>query len=299
MTIRWTSDNIPDLTGKIAVVTGANRGIGYETARALAAKHATVILACRNKPSGEAALREVLQQHPDAKAEVLLIDLADLASIRSFWDQFTARYDRLDILVNNAGIMMPPFAKTKDGFESQFGINHLGHFALTGLLLDCIIHTPRARVVTVSSGGHRFGRIDFDNLNAERGYDPNQAYAQSKLANLLFTRELQRRFDAAMLEAIAVAVHPGWTKTDLPVHWPMVRLLNPFIGQPPWMGALPSLHAATAPNVRGGEYYGPDGWLGLDGYPTKVQPSAASQDAVVAARLWEVSEQLTGVSYSS
>ena len=297
MTSNWTAENIPDLTGKIAIVTGANRGIGYAAARVLACKGATVILACRNRDKGEAAVRQIAQECPGAEAELLQLDLSDLASVRRFADEFTNRYDRLDILINNAGIMRTPFRRTADGFELQFGTNHLGHFALTGLLLALIIRTSQARVVTVSSGGERFGEIDFDNLNAEKRYDAGGAYAQSKLANLLFTYELQRRLEDAGVDTIAVAAHPGWTVTNLQVHWRMIRMLNPFIGQKPIMGALPALHAATAPNVQGGDYYGPGGWLELRGYPTKVQSSDRSHDRAVAARLWTVSEELTGVQY--
>jgi NAD(P)-dependent dehydrogenase (short-subunit alcohol dehydrogenase family) len=242
-------------------VTGANSGIGYEMARALARKEARVILSCRNKDKGEAAVRQIAQAYPEAKADLMQLDLSDLASVRRFADEFTSRYGRLDILINNAGIMRPPFGKTADGFELQFGTNHLGHFALTGLLLALIIRTPQARVITVSSGGERFGEIDFDNLNAEKGYDGGRAYGQSKLANLLFTYELQRRFEDAGVDTIAAAAHPGWTVTNLQVHWRMLRVLNPFIGQKPEMGALPALYAATAPDVQGGDYYGPGGWL--------------------------------------
>jgi NAD(P)-dependent dehydrogenase (short-subunit alcohol dehydrogenase family) len=215
MTSNWTAENIPDLTGKIAIVTGANSGIGYEMARALAGKEARVILACRNKDKGDAAVRQITQEYPEAKAELMQLDLADLASVRRFADEFANHCDRLDILINNAGIMRTPFGKTADGFELQFGTNHLGHFALTGLLLDLIIRTPQARVITVSSGGERFGKIDFDNLNAEKGYDGGGAYGQSKLANLLFTYELQRRFEGTGVDAIAAAAHPGWTVTNL------------------------------------------------------------------------------------
>lgn len=297
MTARWTAEDIPDLTGKVAIVTGASSGIGYEMARALARKNAIVILACRNRVKGEESVRKITQEYPSAKAERMQLDLSDLASVRRFADQFTGHYARLDVLLNNAGIMVPPFAKTADGFESQFGTNHLGHFALTGLLLGLIIHTPLARVVTISSGGHRFGAIDFDNLNAEKGYDRGRAYAQSKLANLLFTYELQKRFEAASVDALAAAAHPGWTSTNLQVHWRMVQILNPFLGQKPEMGALPALYAATAPDVQGGDYYGPGGWQELGGYPIKVQSSARSHDMAVAARLWTVSEELTGVRY--
>ena len=298
MTSNWTAENIPDLTGRVAVVTGANSGIGYEVARALARKDAIVILACRDKDKGEAALKQIDRDYARAKAEHLQLDLSDLASVRRFADEFTSNYSRLDILVNNAGIMVPPFAKTADGFELQFGTNHLGHFALTGLLLDLLVGTSQARVVTVSSGGHRFGKIDFDNLNAEKGYDRQRAYAQSKLANLLFTYELQRRFESAGVDAIAVAAHPGWTVTNLQVHWRMTRMLNPFIGQKPEMGALPVLCAATDSDVQGGDYYGPGGWQELGGYPTRVRSSDRSHDLAVAARLWKISEEFTGVRYA-
>ena len=298
MTSNWAAENIPDLTGKVVIVTGANSGIGYEMVRALIRKRATVILACRNKDRGQAAERQIAQGYPGAKTELGLLDLSSLASVRRFAGEFTRRYDRLDILINNAGIMRTPFGKTADGFELQFGVNHLGHFALTGLLLDLIIRTPQARVVTVSSWGHRFGKIDFDNLNADKGYDAGAAYGQSKLANLLFTYELHRRFRGAGVDAIAAAAHPGWTAgTNLAVHWRMVRLLNPFIGQKPSMGALPALYAATAPDVQGGDYYGPGGWQELRGYPTKVRSSDRSYDPAVAAKLWTISEELTGVRY--
>ncbi len=297
MTSNWTVNNIPDLASKIAIVTGANSGIGYEIARALARKRATVILACRNKDKGAAAVRQIGQENPAAPIELMQLDLTSLASIRRFVEEFIHRYDRLDILINNAGIMRPPLGKTADGFELQFGTNHLGHFALDGLLADRLIHTPQARVVTLSSWGHYFGAIDFGNLNAEKGYDPAGAYAQSKLANLLFTYELQRRLEGARVNAIAAAAHPGWTATNLAVHWPMVQALTPFLGQKPEMGALPALYAATAPEVQGGEYYGPQGLGGMRGYPTRLRSSARSYDREVAAKLWRVSEELTGVRY--
>jgi NAD(P)-dependent dehydrogenase (short-subunit alcohol dehydrogenase family) len=297
MTSQWTAEDIPNLAGKIVIVTGANSGIGYEMVRALSRKGATVILACRNKEKGEAAIRQIGQECSVAQAKLMQLDLSSLASVRDFAEEFIQHYNRLDILINNAGIMRSPFGKTVDGFELQFGTNHLGHFALGGLLFGHIIHTPRARVVTVSSWGHQFGVIDFDNLHAEKGYDPGGAYAQSKLANLLFTYELQRRFEGARVEAIATAAHPGWAATNLGVHWPMVQILTPFIGQKPEMGALPTLYAATAPDVQGGDYYGPHSWGGMRGYPTKVQSSAQSYDVGVAFKLWAVSEELTGVRY--
>jgi NAD(P)-dependent dehydrogenase (short-subunit alcohol dehydrogenase family) len=295
----WTAENITDLAGKVAIVTGANSGIGYEMARALVRKQASVILACRNKDKGEQAARQIMQELPDARAEFLQLELSDLASVRRFVDEFRRlRHDRLDILINNAGIMAVPFGRTADGFELQFGTNHLGHFALTGLVLDLLIHTPQARVVTVSSGGHRFGKIDFENLNGERGYDRQVVYAQSKLANLLFTYELQRWFEKTGVDTIALAAHPGWTVTNLQVHWRMLQILNPVFGQKPEMGALPALYAATASGVQGGEYYGPAGWLELRGYPARQCSSESSYDPVAAARLWSVSEELTGVRYA-
>jgi NAD(P)-dependent dehydrogenase (short-subunit alcohol dehydrogenase family) len=256
-----------------------------------------VILACRNKDKGDAAVRQIAQSYPESQAEMIPLDLSDLASVRCFVDEFTHHYNKLDMLINNAGIMRTPFGKTADGFELQFGTNHLGHFALTGLLLNQILHTPKARIITVSSGGERFGKIDFDNLNAEKGYDPGGAYAQSKLANLLFIYELQRRFENGGIDAIAAAAHPGWTVTNLQVHWRTLQILNPIIGQQPVMGALPTLYTATAPTVDGGSYYGPDGFLGLRGHPKKVRSSDRSYDAAVAARLWTISEELTGVRY--
>ncbi len=297
MASKWTAENIPGQAGKTAVVTGANSGIGYETARALARKGATVILACRDAGKGNAAVQKIKVDQPEAKAESMMLDLSELASVRRFAGEFKSRFGALDILINNAGIMAVPYRKTADGFESQFGTNHLGHFALTLLLMDRILRIPRARVITVSSFGHKLAKMDFDNLNAEKGYDPQKAYGQSKLANLLFTYELQRRFEAAGADAIAAAAHPGWTATNLDAHWRMVHMLTPFLGQKPEMGALPTLYAAVAPDVRGGNYYGPGGWQEIRGYPAKVPSSAASHEAAIAARLWKVSEELTGVRY--
>ncbi len=297
MVSKWTAENIPDQTGKNAVVTGANSGIGYETARALARKGAAVILACRDAKKGQQAVQKIKLELPEAKADLMPLNLSELASVRRFAAEFKNRYGGLDLLINNAGIMAVPFGRTADGFELQFGTNHLGHFALTLLLVDRINRAPRARVVTVSSAGHRWSKMDFDNLNAEKSYDPQKAYGQSKLANQLFTHELQRRFEAAGAGTIAAAAHPGWTATNLDAHWRMVHIITPLIGQKPEMGALPTLYAAVAPDVRGGDYYGPGGWQEIRGYPAKVPSSAASHDAAVAAKLWKVSEELTGVRY--
>ncbi len=297
MTSKWNEKNIPNQSGKVTIVTGANSGIGYETAQELARKGATVVLACRSKSRGETAVSQIRANNADANVELMLLDLGDLASVRGFVDEFSGRYDRLDILANNAGVMMPPLGKTPDGFELQFGINHLGHFALTGLLYDLLARTPKSRVVTVSSMAHRNGKIDFDNLNAEKNFSKSGAYGQSKLANLLFTYELQRRFEAAGVDTIATAAHPGWTATNLQDETWIFRMLNPLLAQKPLMGALPTLYAATAPDVQGGDYYGPDGWQGIKGYPTKEKSNDRSYETAVAAKLWTISEGLTSVQY--
>ena len=293
----WTAESIPDQTGRVVIIPGANSGIGYETARALAKKGATVIMACRNQQKGEAAAKQIRNANPKGTVEVMQLDLGDLDSVRAFADEFKEQHDRLDLLINNAGIMHPPFGKTTQGFETQFGVNHLGHFALTGLLLDLTMRTPQARIVTVSSGAHRFGRIDFDDLNAEKGYRANAAYGRSKLANLLFTYELQRKLEAAGSKAIAVAAHPGWTATNLQQHSGLIQFLNRFFAQTPEMGALPTLRAATAPDVQGADYYGPSKRMEMVGYPKRVQSNDRSHDAAVAAKLWAVSEEMTGVAY--
>ena len=295
---QWTSENIPDQSGRVAIVTGANSGIGYETARALTHKGATVIMACRSVEKGQVAAQKIQDEDPQGSVTVMALDLADLSSVRDFAEVFKREFQRLDLLINNAGVMMlPDFTKTADGFEMQFGTNHLGHFALTGLLLETISRTPGVRVVTVSSSAVRYGHMNFDNLNAEESYDKRGAYGQSKLANLLFTAELQRRFEAAGLDAITVAAHPGWTTTNLQQHT-RLRLLNPIFAQGPEMGALPTLYAATAPDVRGGDYYGPDGFFEMRGYPTKVEPIDRSKDKADAKKLWEVSEELTGTTFN-
>lgn len=297
MSSKWNADNIPDQHGKVAIITGANSGIGYEMARELERKGATVVMACRNQSKGEAAVSGIREENPNANVELMLLDLGELASVHRFTDEFKGRYDRLDILINNAGVMIPPFDKTADGFELQFGINHLGHFALTGLLFDRIAGTPKARVVSVSSIAHRWpsARIDFDNLNAENGYNKNGAYVQSKLANVHFVYELQRRFDESGIDAIAAVVHPGWVNTNLLSHTGFYRIITPWMGQTPAMGALSALFAATAPDVQGGDYYQPDRLTGLRGHPVKARTSDRSYDMTVAARLWTVSEELTGV----
>jgi NAD(P)-dependent dehydrogenase (short-subunit alcohol dehydrogenase family) len=299
----WTEAQMPDLAGRVSIVTGANSGIGYETARALAQKGATVVMVCRNLQKAHRAadkIRKRISSDLDSVGivEVMELDLSDLESVQQFAGAFQARYDHLHLLINNAGTMHPPYSKTAQGFEMQFGVNHLGHFALTGLLLERLIQTPQARIVTVSSRSHIFGRIDFDDLQWEKKrYQPNAAYGQSKLANLLFTYELQRKLTAAKIDTLSVAAHPGWTATNLQANSPGLRFLNRFISQEPRMGALPTLYAATAADVRGGQYFGPSGFMELAGYPKRVQSNARSRDENVAARLWDVSETLTGVQY--
>jgi NAD(P)-dependent dehydrogenase (short-subunit alcohol dehydrogenase family) len=307
MSENWTTENIPDLNGKVAIVTGANSGIGYYTAVAFAEKGATVILACRNLEKSQAALDQLKAEVPGADVELMQLDLASLDTVRRFAEAFQAKYDRLDLLVNNAGIMMVPYGKTEDGFERQFGTNHLGHFALTGLLLDRILATPGARVVNVSSTGHRIGRMDFDDLMYEHGvgYSSSSAYGRSKLANLLFTYELQRRFEAAGADAMATAAHPGGANTNLQdeigERWyvrPFVPLMR-LMMQSANMGALPTIRAAVDPDAEGGQYYGPGGIMEQRGYPVLVQSSGASHNHADAQRLWKVSEELTGVSFGA
>ncbi len=298
MSDQWTKQNIPDLSGKIAVVTGANGGLGYETTLALAEKGATLVLACRNLDKANAAAERIRSTARDARLEIIHLDLADLASVHAFADEYKARYAALDLLINNAGIMIPPLTRTADGFEVQFGANHLGHYALTGLLLERLLATPNARVVNVSSAAHRMGpvRINFFNLNAERSYNAAAAYAQSKLANLLFTLELNRRLEQAGSDVIATAAHPGWTVTGLQKGF--IHSISEMIGQRPAMGALPTLRAAVDADARRNDFYGPDGFMEVHGYPRKTLGSQASRDAATAKQLWEVSQQLTGIHYA-
>jgi NAD(P)-dependent dehydrogenase (short-subunit alcohol dehydrogenase family) len=301
----WTAENIPDLAGKVIIVTGANTGIGFEAAKEFACNGAQTILACRNLDKAKAALDQIQEEIPNAPAEVLQLDLASLASVHQFANAFKAKYDRLDVLLNNAGIMWAPYGKTEDGFENHFGTNHLGHFALTGLLIDLLNKTPNSRVVNVSSTGHNAGEMDFENLMFENGeaYSRHGAYGRSKLANLLFTYELQHRFKASNMAAIATAAHPGGSNTDLSRYvenslW--FRLLRPLlvvIAQSAAMGALPMIRAAVDPGVKGGEYYGPAGFREMRGFPVIVQSNGASHSLTDAKKLWEVSERLTGVSF--
>ena len=291
----WSEADIPDQSGRTAVVTGANSGIGFETARALAAKGARVVLACRSEEKGREAEARVRAAVPGADARFEALDLGSLASVRACAEKLRAAEARLDLLVNNAGVMMPPYGKTADGFEMQLGTNHLGHFALTGLLLEPLRRTPGARVVTVSSLAHFWGRIDWDDLQSERSYNPTRAYGQSKLANLLFMRELARRLELAGSDTVSAAAHPGSTRTELQRHSGLMHAVVAVFSQAPREGALPTLRAATAPGVRSGDYFGPSGFAGCIGAPGPARSSPRSKDPAAAKRLWEASEQLTGV----
>lgn len=304
---KWTAADLPDLSGKTIIVTGANSGIGYEAARELGLHRAAVVLACRSMEKANAAVAEIKSAHPDADVEAMELDLASLSSVHAFADAFKKNHDRLHVLCNNAGVMAIPYRRTADGFEMQMGTNHFGHFALTGLLFDLLLATDDARVVTVSSGAHRIGSIRFDDLNWQHGYRKWLAYGQSKLANLLFCLELQRRLERTRARMISVACHPGYAATNLQAAGPrmagssimesLTGVANSLFAQSAAMGALPTLYAATSPEVRGGDYIGPDGFGEMWGMPAKVGRSSAASDASTAARLWEVSEQLTGVHY--
>jgi NAD(P)-dependent dehydrogenase (short-subunit alcohol dehydrogenase family) len=298
MSSDWTLQDIPDQTDRVAIVTGANSGIGLETARELARKGARVVLACRSEARANEALADIRAELPDAQVAFECLDLADLGQQPAFVAAFRERFDRLDLLINNAGVMVPPAGKTKQGFELQLGVNHLGHYALTGRLLDLLLATPDARVVNVSSTAHRGGRIDFDDLDFEsRGYQAMRAYGQSKLANLLFTLELAAKLEAAGSDVITAAAHPGWTQTNLQQHAGFVRFLNPFFGMPPIGGAQPTLRAATARDVQPAEYYGPKGFMEVKGAPVRVGTAKAARSRADAERLWKISEERTGVHF--
>jgi NAD(P)-dependent dehydrogenase (short-subunit alcohol dehydrogenase family) len=298
---KWTTADIPDQTGRVAVITGSNTGLGYETAAALAAKGAHVVIAVRNLDKGKDAAALIHKSSPNADVALQELDLTSLDSIRAAAEQLRASHDHIDLLINNAGVMYTPKSHTKDGFELQFGTNHLGHFAFTGLLLDRLLPVEGSRVVTISSIGHRIrADIHFDDLQWEHNYNRVSAYGQAKLANLLFTYELQRRL-APHGTTIAVAAHPGGSNTELMRHLPgwataVYPVIEPIL-QDASMGALPQLRAATDPAVLGGQYYGPDGLGQTRGYPKIVGSSKKSHDAERQRRLWAVSEELTGVTY--
>jgi NAD(P)-dependent dehydrogenase (short-subunit alcohol dehydrogenase family) len=305
MSAKWTSAQIPDQSGRTAIVTGANSGLGLAAARELARRGARVVLACRDTTKGAQAQRAIEAQAPDAQLELAALDLADLASVESFAEGFRSgpAHDGLDLLINNAGVMAPPRRETKDGFELQLGTNLLGHFALTARLIGAMQGRADARVVTVSSNAHKMGRIDFEDLQSERRYSRWRAYGQSKLADLMFALELDRRLRAAGSEVKSVAAHPGYAATNLQTAAPpildalLMRATNLMLAQSADMGALPLLYAATEPAVEGGAYVGPDGIGEFRGHPRVVTPSSSARDEEVAKRLWAVSEQLTGVRF--
>jgi len=303
--LRWDTDQIPDLCGKVVVITGGNTGIGYQAAIAFASKGAETILACRNESKAIKAVRKIQMEVPRAKVGYLNLDLGSLASIHHFADNFRNLYSRLDILLNNAGVIIKSFSTTEEGFESQMGINHLGHFALTGLLMEFIAKTDGARVVNVSSKAHRKERMDFNTLlyTSGKGYSRIGAYTSSKLANLLFTYELDRRFRKASVNAMALAAHPGYSYTDFGrarvfkilryIFYPLVIAIT----QSSARGALPSLRASVDPEARGGDFFGPGGRGERKGYPVKVRSNGATHNKKDARLLWKVSEELTGVNF--
>ena len=303
---QWTVELMPKQNGRVAIVTGANSGVGYETALALAAKGAYVVLACRNLDKAQVAAHAIQQQVPSAKIDVMPLDLSSLASVHTFAREFMVHHNRLDMLINNAGVMAIPRQASADGYEMQFAVNHLGHFALTGLLLEMLLQTSDSRIVNVSSGASFYGSINFDDLQHEKSYSRYQAYGQSKLANLLFTFELQRQFDQIDTSTMALSAHPGYARTNLqqnaaqqsdaPVEGWFYRLIEPVLSQSAAMGALPTLYAATTPDIEKGGFYGPH-FLHMRGYPTLIRGCAKAYDATAAKRLWQISEDLTHIKY--
>ena len=307
MSNKWTQQDIPDMTGKVVVISGANSGLGLESTKALAAKGAMVVMACRNLRKAEEAKSEVLETNPAARLDVMALDNASLGSVRAFADAFKAKYDRLDILLNNAGLMAIPRALTEDGFEMQLGVNHLAHFALTGLLLDVITTTPKSRVHSTSSSAAFSGAINLDDLMGEKTYGRWTAYRQSKLANAAFATELNRRLQAAGYDTIANSSHPGLVMTNLQTNSLaesgaplgeriLYGLAGPIMAQDVGMGVLPQLYGSTAPEAKGGVFYGPK-TLRMRGYPAEQKCNDALKDADLLKRFWEASEELTGVHY--
>ena len=303
----WIAEHVPELQGRRVLITGGNSGIGLEAARVFAGAGAAVVLGCRSLDKGKGAADDIRASHPGADVEVLELDLADLDSVEAAATAVDQRWGSLDVLCNNAGVMALPYRQTMDGFEMQFGTNHLGHFALTARLLDTLMVTPAPRVVTVSSVAHRLGSAGFDNLDAAKGYDKWRAYGTSKLANLRFTYELQRRAEKAGASLTATAAHPGYTRTNLQTAGPKMSgsklgesamlLANGIIGQSSRMGALPTVWAAVGADVPGGSYIGPRGLMEWRGLPKRVGATAAAHDENAGRRLWELSEKLTGVEF--
>jgi NAD(P)-dependent dehydrogenase (short-subunit alcohol dehydrogenase family) len=304
MPSKWNAGDIPDQTGRVVIVTGANSGLGLVTARELARAGAKVVIACRDTTKGDRAEAEIQAQVPGADLDVRALDLADLASVRGFVARLTGEHDSIDLLINNAGVMAPPRRLTVDGFESQFGTNHLGHFALTGLLLPTLMSAPKPRVVTLSSSAHRIGKMDFDDLQGERHYNNWRAYGQSKLSNLLFCFELARRATAAGTGLLSVAAHPGYAATNLQFAGPsafyekaIMAVTNRVLAQSADMGALPTLYGATVADLPSGTFVGPEGFLEQRGHPRIVTAISRAYNESDWRRLWEISEEMTGVTY--
>jgi NAD(P)-dependent dehydrogenase (short-subunit alcohol dehydrogenase family) len=291
----WSADDIPSQKGRVSVVTGSTSGIGKETAKVLAKKQSTVVLAVRNVSKGERIAAEIRADYPDTDILVMQLDLSSLRSVQAFGSQFLATFDRLDLLINNAGVACP-YAKTDDGFEILVGTNHLGHFALVGHLLETLKNTPNSRVVVVSAGAHKSSKIDLDDLNWEkRKYKNFTAYADSKLANLYFAYDLKRRLESEGDNPMVTAAHPGWTRSEL--QRGVVKFLNTFFGQSKEMGALPTLRAAIDERASSGDFFGPQDFFELHGAPIKVESSKQSHDVDAARKLWTLSEELTGIKY--
>jgi len=304
---KWCATDVPDLSGKVAIVTGANSGIGYEATKVLAAKGAHVVMACRSVDKCTLAVEKIKREVEHASLTAMKLELGDLSSVRGFASAFKEEHNSLDILCNNAAIMQAPKGVTVDGFETHLGVNHLGHFALTGLLINTILNTKNSRVVTVSSNAHKMGRFDFDDLKLDKSYGRTSAYARSKLANLLFAYDLQRKLESCGSSSISVAAHPGYAATNLQITGPgmgggkllvwIYKLLNRVMAQSAEMGALPILYAATAKDVVGADYIAPGGLGEWRGYPKKSMSSNASYDKDLAKKIWEISKDLTKISY--
>ena len=295
---RWSIDQIPSQLGKVAIVTGANSGIGYEVTLGLVKKDVEVIMACRNMQKAEEAKAKILHVCPKAKINPMKVDISSLNEVKKFADQFQRNYQKLNFLINNAGIMMSPYKVTEDSFENQFATNYVGHFALTGLLLPMLTSSLGSRLVTLSSLSYKWSEIQFDDFHASKGYSKTKAYGQSKRACLMFAFELQRRLSAAGYDTLSVAAHPGLAKTNLDQYYPfLIRPLGSFFLQPAAKGALPILYAALDKNLKGGEFIGPDGFQQMRGNPIRVDADGYSNNKKVAERLWSESEKMTNVFY--
>ncbi len=296
---KWNISQYPSLQGKVAIITGANSGIGFETAFQLAKKGMMVILACRRLDAAVKAKEDILKIHSDAQVTPMKVDLSSLKEVKQFAEDFQEHFDRLDLLLNNAGIMMSPYKETVDGFENQLATNFIGHFALTGLLMQLLLKTPNSRVITLSSLSYKWAQINFSDLHFKNGYNKKKAYGHSKRACLVFAYELNRRLSSTGSSTISLAAHPGLSKTNLDRYFPaLIRPLGNLFLQSPKMGALPVLYAALQKELKGGEYIGPDGFQEMKGYPTIVDSDEATKDEEIANQLWKVAEEMTGVHYT-